>query len=138
MSDSGILVADQPCSTPAVSRCTLKSDRAWATQTSEKDGGHCFFFWPHFSLCHFRPWLASGLNHNLCWCVPSPTLNTFFVGQFYGIWADSCSLYSCRAMKSWAKSARCSGQKQEAVGCTLGYKLWKGFWESIFFLPPLL
>lgn len=36
MSDSGILVADQPWSIPAVSRCTLKSltDREWATRTS--------------------------------------------------------------------------------------------------------
>lgn len=38
--------------------------------------------------------------------------------QFYGIWADSCSLYSCRAMKSWAKCSPRS-EEAEAGGCGL-------------------
>lgn len=96
MSDSGILLADQAYSTPAVSRCTPKSptDRNGLPGQLERHGAQSFTL-----LASFRsPLETLAGGRALPWCpacaASSPSRITFFLVQFYGIWADCCSLHS--------------------------------------------
>lgn len=64
MSDSGILVADQPLLFQLYPDAHLNPllIENGPLGHLERHGAQCFPFWFHFSL-HLRSWLVSGLHH---------------------------------------------------------------------------